>query len=530
MCRQTRVPPVLAVPQPAEALAVEGVVGARRARPLHPSAAVRQGSLEAFERRLDMRSIGLLIFGILICVGTSLGVTPKVLLELRLGDTSPRPGLSEMVFPGSSQPVFLSNDPVITNADITCARATTHANAPAVEVTLIKTAAQKFCEITGATLGKPIGVFVDGKLVNVATIREKFCDGRVTITGSFSLDEARRIAEAFPEGPPDALRVNSVRWVHELIELINSGNRKAAWTYAQRNFSPDFLKIPKEEHLNFISVTHDLTRGVESHGLQDCTANGVTALLKNKLTGSWLALDVAVEPQAPYRISGIALRPSQPPSFKQPAKKLTDARFVKELKAFMQTLVEADVFSGAVLLAQNGKPIFKQAYGEASKEFHVPNRVDTKFNLGSMNKMFTSVAIAQLVEQGKMSFDDALSSFLPNFPDESSAKKIRIKHLLTHTSGLGNYFTEEFFNASRARFRTVDDMMKLVKDDSIQFQPGTRWAYSNTGMLVLGKVIEKVTGESYFDYVRKNIYEPAGMINTDCYELDRVVPQSSTRL
>jgi CubicO group peptidase (beta-lactamase class C family) len=138
--------------------------------------------------------------------------------------------------------------------------------------------------------------------------------------------------------------------------------------------------------------------------------------------------------------------------------------------------------------------------------------------------MRRSCAIAQLVEQGKMSFDDPLSNFLPDFPDESSAKKIRIKHLLTHTSGLGSYFTEEFFNASRARFRTVDDMMKLVKGDSIQFQPGTRWAYSNTGMLVLGKVIEKVTGESYFDYVRKNIYEPAGMVNTDCYELDRVVP------
>jgi hypothetical protein len=283
----------------------------------------------------------------------TLAATPKARLELRLGDTSPRPGLSEMVFPGFSQPVFLSDVPVITNADIACARVTTYANAPAVEITLIRTAAQKFCEITGATLGKPIGAFMDGKLVNVARIGEKFCDGRVTITGSFSLDEARRIAEAFPEGPPDALRVNSVRRVHELIELINSGDRKAAWTYAQRNFSPDFLKIPKEEHLNFISVTHDLTHGVESHGLQDCTANGVTALLKNKLTGSWLALDVAVEPQAPYRISGIALRPSQPPSFKQPAKKLTDARSVKELKAFMQTLVEADVFSGAVLLAQN---------------------------------------------------------------------------------------------------------------------------------------------------------------------------------
>src|SRR5687768_14816878 len=159
----------------------------------------------------------------------------------------------------------------------------------------------------------------------------------------------------------------------------------------------------------------------------------------------------------------------------------------------------------------------------ANKDFNVPNRVDTKFNLGSMNKMFTGVAIAQLVEKGKLSFDDPLSKFIPDFPDPESAKKIQIKHLLTHTAGLGGYFSKRYQDMSRANLRTVDDMMALAKqDEKLQFEPGTKWQYSNTGMLVLGKVIEIVSGQSYFDYVRENIYKPAGMVNSDSYELDRI--------
>src|SRR5688572_19125350 len=100
--------------------------------------------------------------------------------------------------------------------------------------------------------------------------------------------------------------------------------------------------------------------------------------------------------------------------------------------------------------------------------------------------------------------------------------KVRIKHLLSHTSGLGSYFTPEWDRQSRARYRTVDDWMALVKDDALQFEPGARWAYSNTGMLVLGKVIEAASGQDYFDYIRDRIAKPAGMVNTDAYELDRV--------
>ncbi len=206
----------------------------------------------------------------------------------------------------------------------------------------------------------------------------------------------------------------------------------------------------------------------------------------------------------------------------RPAARLSDAQIASELDAFVKKLADADVFSGAVLLAHNGEVLFKKAYGEANKDFGAKNRVDTKFNLGSMNKMFTSIAIAQLIERGKLTLDDPLAKFLPEFPTKEWAEKIKIKHLLTHTSGLGSYFNQKFMESSRSKFRTVDELMTLASEERPQFEPGERWAYSNTGMLVLGKVIEKVTGQSYYDYIRENISKPAGMINSDCYELDRV--------
>lgn len=209
-------------------------------------------------------------------------------------------------------------------------------------------------------------------------------------------------------------------------------------------------------------------------------------------------------------------------------RKTKDEEAAAELKAFLENLAHDDEFSGAVLLARHGRIFFTGAYGEANKSFSVRNRVDTKFNLGSMNKMFTAVAIAQLAEAGKLSFDDPLARFLPNALPRIDARKIKIKHLLTHSSGLGDYlFTPEMNRLSKAKFRTVDDWMARVKDETLAFEPGTSLQYSNTSYLILGKIIEQVTGQSYFDYVRKYIYVPADMLNTDSYEVDKVVPNLS---
>jgi CubicO group peptidase (beta-lactamase class C family) len=258
--------------------------------------------------------------------------------------------------------------------------------------------------------------------------------------------------------------------------------------------------------------------------VQETTPAGTTLLLKNKLTGLYTAMFFAVEDKAPFKIKGIGGRPPKAPPTTG-GKALNNAAIGEELKTYLKRLSDADVFSGAVLLAKDGVPVYKAVYGSANKDYGVPNKIDTKFNLGSMNKMFTAVSIAQLVEKGKISFDDPLSKFIPDFPDAESAKKIQIKHLLSHTAGLGPYFSKRYQDMSRNKLRTVDDMMALAKqDEKLLFEPGSKWQYSNTGMLVLGKVIEIVSGQNYYDYVRENIYKPAGMTNTDSYELDKVNP------
>jgi CubicO group peptidase (beta-lactamase class C family) len=206
-----------------------------------------------------------------------------------------------------------------------------------------------------------------------------------------------------------------------------------------------------------------------------------------------------------------------------PAGPLSDEDIALALGEYVESLVAADHFSGAVLLARGETPIFRQAWGQASKRFDVPNRVDTKFNLGSMNKMFTGVAIAQLVEAGKLSFDDKVGKHLPDYPDAEVAEKVTLHHLLTHTSGLGSYWNERW-DANWTTLREVADMLPIFAGDPLAFEPGTRFEYSNVGPVVLGLVIEAVSGQSYYDYVREHIYAPCEMRNSDCFEMDLPIP------
>jgi CubicO group peptidase (beta-lactamase class C family) len=199
-----------------------------------------------------------------------------------------------------------------------------------------------------------------------------------------------------------------------------------------------------------------------------------------------------------------------------------DAAFAKELNTFLEQASASDAFSGAVLVARNGQPIFKKAYGMANKSNSTPNNVDTKFDLGSMNKMFTAVAITQLVERGKLSFTDTVGKLLPDYPNKQVAEKVTVHQLLTHTSGMGSYFNGKF-QANLNNLKTVADYLPLFADEPLAFEPGSKWQYSNSGFVVLGLIIEKVSGQSYFDYVKEHIFKPAGMVNTDSYESDHDV-------
>ncbi len=323
-------------------------------------------------------------------------------------------------------------------------------------------------------------------------------------------------------GQPSLAQAAAERHAKALAGFVEKGNRAEYAKYVEANFAGEMIKMPMERHLGFLSTLHDQTRGYEIGDVQDWNPNEVVLLVKSKLTGTWDGLLVRVEPEAPYKITGIGLRP--PRNAPVEAKKMSSKEIAVDLESFAKKLADADVFSGAMLLAKDGQVVYKGAFGMANKDFGVPNRIDTKFNLGSMNKMFTGVAIAQLVEKGKLSYDDPLFKYIPDFPNPEAAKIIRIKHLLTHTAGLGGYFSDKYIAMSRDRLRTIDDMMRLARQDEkdIRFEPGSKWQYSNTGMMVLGKVIEVVSGQSYYDYVRENIYKSAGMTNTDCYELDKV--------
>ena len=186
------------------------------------------------------------------------------------------------------------------------------------------------------------------------------------------------------------------------------------------------------------------------------------------------------------------------------------ARLRDGFTPFLRGLADQDRFSGTVVVARNGVPVFSAAYGLADKEHNVPNSVETRFNLGSMNKMFTAISIAQLVEAGRISLDSTVGAYLTDYPNRDVAKNVTIRQLLTHTSGLGDFFIRGY-PENGVRVARASDLFQYFVQDTLSFRPGARMAYSNAGFAVLGAIIERVSGTTYFDYVQQHIFARAGM-------------------
>ena len=189
--------------------------------------------------------------------------------------------------------------------------------------------------------------------------------------------------------------------------------------------------------------------------------------------------------------------------------------------AAIRTLVErraaADSFSGVAIVARGGQPILSIAAGLADERAGTPVTLDTRFTLASLTKMFTAVAVAQLVEQGRLALADPIAKHLPDWPNADVARQVTIEHLLTHTSGLGSYWGPAF-EARRDSLRTLADYVPLFAGQPLQFAPGERYAYSNAGFIVLGRIVEVVSGTSYHDYVQRHVFDPAGMRNTGFFD------------
>ncbi len=191
---------------------------------------------------------------------------------------------------------------------------------------------------------------------------------------------------------------------------------------------------------------------------------------------------------------------------------------IEQITAAVDKAAAEDKFSGVVLVAKDGTPLLSRAWGMADPAKGIANRTDTKFNLGSINKIFTHVAIGQLAAAGKLSLSDTISKHLPDLP-VPSADRITIEQLLQHRSGLGDIFGPKFMT-SHASLRKLSDYVPLFAGAPLQFEPGADQKYSNTGFVVLGLIIEKVSGQSYYDYIRDHITKPAGMTDTASYAVD----------
>jgi CubicO group peptidase (beta-lactamase class C family) len=312
----------------------------------------------------------------------------------------------------------------------------------------------------------------------------------------------------------------SEQLLRDLVAVMNAGDSTALATFVVKWSATGPNAPSAAQRVASLRAWHHANGTFSIRTVEPGVAE-VSALVQSARTEAWRKLTLSLSDESPRRIARIGLAPAPSPT--APTTRPGDAELVAQLRGYVERLAARDAFSGAVLLAKEGKPLYRAAFGEANKDFGVRNTPDTKFNLGSMNKMFTGVAIMQLVEAGKLSLNDSLGKFLPPGSMQPDVlAKVRIKHLLTHTSGLGSYFTAEWDGQSRARYRSVDDWMALVRSETLRFEPGTRWGYSNTGMLVLGKVIEVASGKDYFTYVRERITQPLGMSSTAAYELDRV--------
>lgn len=319
--------------------------------------------------------------------------------------------------------------------------------------------------------------------------------------------------------------------IEPMISAINSGQRKKVVSFINSHYSEGELTVKGIKKLTgYLLNIREIHGRIEFHSSRSYDRFTLPdyelhAVLKPEKTNMWLGVVVVAAESAPSKLMQLRFIPARHPSNVAKPGPLSIELAVAELDNFVDAMAKMDLFSGAVLLAEGEQIIFQRADGEASKRFNVPNKLDTKFNLGSLNKMFTGLAIMQQVEKGTLSLNDKLRKHIDSsWLNDGISKSIEIQHLLTHTSGLDNNFLRAMEGWPKQRFRKLSDYKTITKKAQQFFEPGTSLRYSNTSMFLLGVVIESVTGQDYFQYLQENVFEPAGMINTGSFEMDEPIP------
>jgi CubicO group peptidase (beta-lactamase class C family) len=305
-----------------------------------------------------------------------------------------------------------------------------------------------------------------------------------------------------------------------LLEAIESGDRAVIESLVETRFDDAFRNnFSMDDHVSLFMQLHRDLHPFHVAGLKKTGPYSAECTLVGEETGMRIRIEYSVESDSPHRVNGLSFSPAAPddPGFSS----------LDDLDPALRERTEDGTFSGVVLAARGDELVFHRAYGKASRRYDVDNTLDTRFNIGSLNKMFTGVAILRLAEQGKLGLDDTIGTHLEGFP-EGVANRVTIRHLLQHASGWGAYWDNEFYNENWKRLRSISDYIEFIRDIPLDFEPGTSRQYSNTGYEVLGGIIEAASGTDYYDYVRTHIYQPAGMERSDSFESDAIVTEVAT--
>jgi D-alanyl-D-alanine carboxypeptidase len=316
------------------------------------------------------------------------------------------------------------------------------------------------------------------------------------------------------------------RRVSAYVSTFNSGDEKAMIGFWTANFTEESLRErPVDARLPFYRRMRADFKTIEPATVEESSATAFAFLAKSP-DGEWVRLRFEAEGTPPYRLSSMRVETVDAPAAKKegPAEppKASDAQAAAAADEFLRGLASQDEFSGAVLLARDNTPFLEKAYGLAEREFKVSVNLETRFNLGSINKIFTKTAIAQLAAAGRLSLSDTIRKHLPRY-GAPYADRVTILQLLNFSSGMGDIFGAKWDAAPKESLRTLADYLPLFENDPLKFEPGTNHAYSNAGYVVLGLIIEAVSGQDYYAYVRENIFRPAAMADSDSYASDDIV-------
>lgn len=304
----------------------------------------------------------------------------------------------------------------------------------------------------------------------------------------------------------------------ELQEFIRQATPQRIADFVSRRFTEENAKRePMEKRIATI-MDWQARGGFEVMETIEDLPSYIETRARHPFTDEYFRLAVETDEGPEPRYAAIRLGRAPMPVVSAPSDDMTVAG---EIASYAQKLARADLFSGTILVARNGSVLAEEAFGQANRDFKVLNTIDTRFNVASLTKSWTALAICQFIEAGRLSFEDKVSQFI-NYPDAQAAESIRIKHLLSHTSGLGDYFIPEFDSKSRRDVRTIDDYLAICQEYKPSFAAGEQWKYSNVGMVLLGKIIETLSGTDYFTHVEKFILARTDMKEAGFFELDYV--------